>query len=126
MRKYRTFEKGNCFLFIVCMLLLFWGCSDYDDTTLNDRMNDLEVRLKKLEAECTAINSNMASLKTIVDAVNEQDCISGLKEVYAEDGTTVIGYTISFKKNDPVTVYWDKERRRWSVLLDIGWRMALE
>lgn len=105
MRKYRTFEKGNCFLFIVCMLLLFLGCSDYDDTTLNDRMNDLEVRLKKLEAECTAINSNMASLKTIVDAVNEQDCISGLKEVYAEDGTMVIGYTISFKKNDPVTIY---------------------
>lgn len=105
MGKHRAFGMGNCFLFTVCMLLLFWGCSDYDDTALNDRMNDLEVRLKKLETECTAINSNMASLKTIVDAVKEQDCISGLQEVYAEDGITVIGYTISFKKNDPVTIY---------------------
>lgn len=108
MGKHKTFEMRSRFFFIVCLLLSFWGCSDYDDATLNDRMDDLETRLKKLEAACTAINSNMASLKNIVDAVNEQDCITGLKEVYADDATTVIGYTINFKKNDPVTIYHGK------------------
>lgn len=108
MGKHRALGMENRFLFIVCMLFLFWGCSDYDDTALNDRMNDLEVRLKKLETACEAINGNMAALKTIVEAVNEQDCITGLKEIHAEDGTTVIGYTISFKNNDPITIYHGK------------------
>lgn len=72
MGKHKTFEMRSRFFFIVCLLLSFWGCSDYDDAVLNDRMNDLEARLKKLEAACTAINNNMASLKSIVDVINGQ------------------------------------------------------
>ena len=91
------------------ILLLFCSCNDYDDTALNDRIDNLETRLSKLESECTAINSNMASLQSIVDAVNSRKYITGMDELYGEDGTTVIGYTLKFDKGEPITIYHGKD-----------------
>lgn len=91
------------------ILLLFCGCNDYDDTALNDRIDNLETRLSKLESECTAINSNMASLQSIVDAVSSRKYITGMDELYGEDGTTVIGYTLKFDNGKPITIYHGKD-----------------
>lgn len=91
------------------VLLLFCGCSDYDDTALNGRIDNLETHLSKLESECTAINSNMASLQSIVDAVNSRKYITSIDELYAEDGTTVIGYTLKFENGTPITIYHGKD-----------------
>lgn len=42
MGKQWTFKMKNRNLLVVCMLLLVWGCSDYDDTALYNRINELE------------------------------------------------------------------------------------
>lgn len=95
-------------ILIAFVLLLFCGCSDYNDTALNNRIDDLEIRLSKLESECMAINSNMVSLQSIVDAVNLRDYISGMKDVYADDGHTIIGYEISFNSGKSISIYHGK------------------
>ena len=69
----------------------------------------METRLSKLESECTAINSNMASLQSIVDAVNSRKYITSIDELYGEDGTTVIGYTLKFENGTPITIYHGKD-----------------
>lgn len=92
------------------VLLLLCGCNDYDDTALNDRIDNLETRLSKLESECAAINSNMAFLQSIVDAVNNRKYITGIDELYGEDGTTVIGYTLKFDNGELITICHGK---RW-------------
>ena len=43
---------------VFCGLLLF-GCSDkYDDSALRNDLNDLENRVKNLEALCKQMNTN--------------------------------------------------------------------
>lgn len=92
-------------ILFVFVLLLFCGCNDYDDTTLNDRIDNLETHFSKLGSECAIINSNMASLQSIVEAVDGRKYITGIDRVYGEDGTTIIGYTLKFDNGEPVTIY---------------------
>ena len=93
----------NILLFI--SFLTIFSCSDFDDTAINKKINELEIRLAELEEVCTSINSNITSLQTIVNVVQNQDCITGLEVVYADDGTTEIGYTINFKQAPAITIY---------------------
>jgi hypothetical protein len=49
------------------------------------------------------MNSNIEALQAIVDALQNNDYVTGVKPIY-EDGK-VIGYTISFSKSDDVAIY---------------------
>ena len=55
------------------------------------------------EALQTQVTSNVEALQTIVNALQNNDCVTGVKPIY-EDGK-VIGYTISFSKSGDVVIY---------------------
>jgi len=52
---------------------------------------------------CAQTNNNIASLQTILVALQNNDCITAVVPV-TENGT-VNGYTITFAKSAPITIY---------------------
>lgn len=88
----------------VTILLLSVGCIDDD---LYNRLDNLEERVSKLEELCREMNTNISSLQTIVTALQTNDYVTAVTPI-VEDGKTV-GYTISFVKSDPITIYHGKD-----------------
>ena len=66
-------------------------------------LDELDQRVTKLEELCKEMNTNIASLQTIVSLLQSNDFITGVVEI-KKDGE-VIGYTITFGKHDPITIY---------------------
>lgn len=94
-------KKILCFLFAVSILS---GCGDdYDDSALTGRVDDLENRVSKLEELCKQMNTNISSLQALVNVLQDNDYITGVTPI-TKDGET-IGYTISFAKSAPITIY---------------------
>ena len=94
-------KKILCFLFAVSVLS---GCGDdYDDSALTGRVDDLENRVIKLEELCKQMNTNISSLQALVNVLQDNDYITGVTPI-TKDGET-IGYTISFAKRAPITIY---------------------
>ena len=83
------------------------ACSSYDDTPLWNKINDHEDRISRLEEMCREMNTNIASLQTLVEAMQNGDYITGVTPI-TDNGETV-GYTITFGKGDPITIYNGKD-----------------
>ncbi len=83
------------------------ACSSYDDTPLWDKINDHEDRISRLEEMCREMNTNIAALQTLVEAMQNGDYITGVTPI-TENGETV-GYTITFGKSEPITIYNGKD-----------------
>ena len=81
---------------------LFISC-EYDDSELKNRLGSLENRVTKLEKLCKENNTNIASLQTIVEVLNTQDHIVSVSPI--SFGGEEVGYTITFAKHDPITIY---------------------
>lgn len=98
-------------VFTICLLLLatlFCGCHDaYDDTLVWDKLNDHEERITELEELCKKMNTNISALQTLVTALQESDTITSITPI-TEEGA-VVGYTITFTKSGPVTIYHGKD-----------------
>ena len=62
---------------------------------------------EELRALCNQMNTNITSLQTIVAALQNNDYVTAIVEV-RENGV-VIGYTITFSKSGPVTIYHGKD-----------------
>ena len=80
-------------------ICLFTACHD----KLWDAIDDLDVRVARLEELCKEMNTNIVSIQTIVNVVQSGDYITGITEI-KKDGE-VIGYTITFANHDPITIY---------------------
>lgn len=95
---------ANC---LVCIASLFLsvGCSTdlYDYDELNDRMEIFDKRLAALEEWCKETNTNINSLKVLVESLLENDMVKSVTPVL--NGNEVIGYTVTFLKADPITIY---------------------
>ena len=92
MRKFLPLLAGVC--------LLAAGCSDSE---LIKRIDDLEQRVEKLEQLCNSMNTNLSSMQSIVEALENGDYITAV-EPLVENGS-VVGYTIKFAKGAPIVVY---------------------
>ena len=68
-----------------------------------DAIDGLDFRVTKLEELCKEMNTNITSLQTIVDVLQSNDFITSIVEI-KKDGK-VVGYTITFGKHDPITIY---------------------
>ncbi len=88
-------------------LLFVSSCSKYDDSNLWDSVHALEERMIQLEQLCKQMNTNISSLQTIVTAVQTFDYVTGVTPII-QDGQE-IGYTISFTKSNPITIYHGKD-----------------
>ena len=72
-----------------------------------DAIDGLDSRVTKLEELCKEMNTNITSLQTIVDVLQSNDFITGIVEI--KKNGEVIGYTITFGKHDPITIYHGKD-----------------
>lgn len=88
------------------MSLLAVSCM-YDDTFLRNRLDELENRVLTLEQLCEQMNTNISSLKQLVDAIQQHDFITRVTPI--EQGGVNIGYTINFAIADPITIFHGKD-----------------
>ena len=99
------FQKGMKKLFFLLAAVVWLGScgDDYDDSVLRGRVDGLEDRIEQLEELCQRINTNISSLQTLVEALQQNDYVTGVVPVM--QGGETVGYTISFTKSEPVTIY---------------------
>ena len=100
--------KKLLFYFFSATILLVAGCSEsFDDSQIWTKLDSLESRIAALEQLCRQMNTNISSLQTVVDALKNNDYVTSVTPI-TEDGKT-IGYTITFSKSSPVTIYHGKD-----------------
>ncbi len=87
------------FFMLLVVVVLFTACHD----KIWDSIEDLDSRVTKLEELCKEMNTNISALQTIVSVIQENDFITGIVPI--EKGGEVIGYTITFGKHEPITIY---------------------
>ena len=97
-------KKSLFFIFAIWFAILGVGCSEkFDDTQIWDKLNSLETRVAALEQLCRQMNTNITSLQTIVEALQNKDYITNIAPINEEG--KVIGYTMTFSKSGSVTIY---------------------
>lgn len=89
-------------IFLVAAISLV-SCSQYDDVALWNKTMNINSRLLTLEELCEQMNTNITSLQTVVNVLQENDYITSVNPVY--EGNTIIGYTIDFYKSPSITIY---------------------
>ena len=95
------------FTYLLLISLMGFSSCSYDDTSLWAKVNNHENRIAELEELCKQMNSNISAMQTLVNALNENNYITSVSPV-VENGQT-IGYTISFTKSEPITIYHGKD-----------------
>ena len=96
-------------LLIAVLLMMGWSCGEYDDSLLSGRVDSLENRVTKLEELCKQMNTNIASMQALIDAVRQNDYITQVSPVMS--GGDTVGYTISFAKAPSITIYHGADGR---------------
>ena len=88
----------NKFLSLLLLggLLLTAGCHD----ALYEKLDELEGRTDAIKLYCDQLNATLVNLQNLVQAVQQQDMITGITEI--RSGNTVTGYRINFVKHDPI------------------------
>lgn len=95
-------------LLFVFTIISFWGCSEkFDDSEIWDKLNALENRVAALEQLCRQTNTNLTSIQTIVEGLQNNDYITNIAPIM--EGDKVIGYTITFSKSGNITIYHGKD-----------------
>ena len=87
--------------FLLAALLPF-SCSEYDDSSVLDRLDKLEGRVAALEKQVAAANTEIASLKTLLDALAAQDVVTSIRAI-EEDGKT--GWEVTFSKSGTSKIF---------------------
>ncbi|WP_065218294.1 MULTISPECIES: PL29 family lyase N-terminal domain-containing protein [Butyricimonas] len=105
---FTRFFKCRHLIWLSILCVAFAGCKDdFDDSELRDQIADLDGRLTTLEKLCAQMNTNISSMQTIVNALQQNDYITGVTPIM--EGGNTIGYTITFMKNKPITIYHGKD-----------------
>lgn len=93
------------FTLLVLMLLVgFYGCNnDCCSEALKEQVDSMEGRLEELKRYCEQMNSNVASLQAVVNALQRGDFVTGVTPL--GEGDSVAGYIITFANGDPITIY---------------------
>ena len=90
-------------LSFLCLAILgLSALSCYDDTALRESIAVHEDRLNKLETTCADLNTEIESLKTLVQAIQSSDYITSV--VPLKENGKEVGYTITFAKNGTITI----------------------
>ena len=91
------------FLLTVLSVTATFSSCKYDDDNIWGSVHRLENRVAKLEELCKQMNTNISALQTIVGALQNNDYVTGVAPVTSNGET--IGYTITFSKSTPITIY---------------------
>ncbi len=89
------------FLYLAAVVCLA-SCNNKDLLWMTP-MVDIDARVTYLEQLCMQMNTNISSMQTIIQALQERDYVTNVAEI--KEGNEVIGYTITFAKNPSITIY---------------------
>lgn len=92
-------KKLQCIL--LALVLVLASCNNKD--SIWNVVDDIDSRVATLETLCQEMNTNIAALETLIKAQNNGDYIVNITEI--RNGNTIVGYTITFKHHDPITIY---------------------
>lgn len=95
-------KQIKVFILTVFTALLAVSCQQ-DVMDITGRLDDLENRVAKLEQLCAEMNTNLSAMQSIVTAMQTGDYITSVSPI--TEGGKTIGYTITFAKVDPITIY---------------------
>lgn len=90
------------FLTVAVLSISFYSCKTNTDD-LWDSIHQLDDRVTSLEELCKQMNGNIGALQTIIQAL--QSNVSITKVIPVTEGGKTVGYTISFSKGEPITIY---------------------
>ena len=99
--KIRLLHRFATLTALTCTLLGAAGC--YDETELLQKLADQEARLAVLEQACSQINTNIASLQVILNAIQEKDYITSTAP-YIQNGK-LIGYVHTFSRSGSIILF---------------------
>lgn len=85
---------------LLSLAMLFAGCQKYDDSEIYGRVDDLENRVTELEKLVNEITSNLGSLVTAIDALENQDRIVAVNKLPGDQGWEIV-----FANSGTVTIY---------------------
>lgn len=85
---------------LLLSLSVFVGCQKYDDSGITGRVDDLENRVAELERLVNELTSNLGTLVTAIDALENQDRIVSVNKLPGD-----AGWEIVFANSGTVTVY---------------------
>lgn len=108
MRKFSMKKSTIHKVWVACMLacsctLGISSCSDeYDDSGLRSDIEDLENRVTMLEEWQLSVNTDIQSLKTLVEALENRNYITDV--VPLMEGTEEVGYTITFQDGTVIAI----------------------
>ncbi len=71
-------KKALCVIFV--MLAGIVSCK-YDDSEIWNKVNENEARIAALEEQCRGFNQDLQTLRTIVNALQGNDYVTGVVEV---------------------------------------------
>lgn len=84
--------------------LLFTNCKKYNDAEIRSDINELKVRVERLEKLCSEMNTNMSSLQAIVVALQNRDAVVSVTDLPDNKG-----YTILFASGKSIFIYNGKD-----------------
>lgn len=80
--------------------LLVCACDKYDDSSLKNQINGLEQRVQNLEDLCSKLNTNIASIQTLLQNIDAKIAIERVVTLDNDEG-----YLITFTNGASITVY---------------------
>ena len=89
-------------LIVATFATTFYSCKTNTDD-LWDSIHQLDGRVTSLEDLCKQMNGNISSLQKLVQALQDNNSITKVTPI--KEGEKVTGYTISFLKGEPITIY---------------------
>ena len=89
-------------LIVATFATTFYSCKTNTDD-LWDSIHQLDGRVTSLEDLCKQMNGNISSLQKLVQALQDNNSITMVTPI--KQGDKTIGYTISFAKGEPITIY---------------------
>lgn len=87
-------------LTLLLIVPIVFGCNKFDDSNLWNSINSLNNRVERLETICDKMNTNISSLRSIVQALQTNDAVKSV--TILPDGD---GYTINFVSGKTINIY---------------------
>lgn len=94
-------------LFLTAFTVTLACCTKYDDSDIYAKYNSLDSRVSRLESLCQELNRDITSLRTIVNALEQNDGITSVEQLY-ENGE-IAGYRIILKSGSHFDIYNGKQ-----------------
>ena len=90
---------------LLCSFLLLTGC--YDDTHILESLKNQQEQIDELKDMCARYNTSIEALQAVVSALQTKDYVTDVTPI--NQGSEIVGYTITFEKSGSVSIYNGKD-----------------